>query len=330
MSKILFIDEGHGPLTRKYIVDGLTNNGHLVSTYSTHYTGLGPWKEMSTPELISKHQKANFDFIVISTHNGNPNVIKYQRQVKPKYGYIDVEHDLFASYVEVSPRERQLGACAFTQMQHQWLQKRKIPILNARWPKLDIDTSSIPSRVSVSVTNPYENAIVIGTYVVPKQDVTEYSSVFNKIWYKRWVNTDAVWTGTDSLPDDYCATDAIACCSIIAKFWFVVQSSAFVEALLFGCIPILYRSHVVQQTPYSDILTKLTIAKHGAEPTSQITLLAVTADNLAYKINKLRMDSACYQHTLDTLRAEWFTPTQINSPSLVHALQHTINEATRT
>jgi len=126
MSKVMIVFEEGNEICMGALGDAICAGGHTVDLYRiVHNRECGdvssPWSNLSKPETIQAAVDAGYDAIVINTHNGNPHVKQFQKQVTPRLGYFDVEHDLFSDAPETTRlEEKRLGTFAFHARHHAW------------------------------------------------------------------------------------------------------------------------------------------------------------------------------------------------------------------
>ncbi len=247
------------------------------------------WEKIRNKKYITNAINNHYDFIVSNTHSSY--LKGFYNKVKPKYGYIDVAHDLFNGEPERFP-DSMLLACH--EKHADWCKKNARIFTNCRWPKLDADFKK--TNLSIDVWN---EAILIGSYAFDQDESPINTHGFNKLWYKRYQKKDVVNKNYLVLPDEFTGPIGMLNCSI-AKFIVTQKSSCFVESLMIGVLPILMPDFIETSEKFNNVLNKVTIKNN---PTIG-KIHAITTNKIKKKIELLKNESV-YAKTLSTMRNDW-------------------------
>jgi hypothetical protein len=248
----------------------------------------------------------NIDFGIVVTHNGNPSMTEFQRILKPKYGYYDIEHDVFNHLVEVSPIDMSLGSFAFTKVNSNYLSSRKRKYFEASWYKLDGLT-----EVDLNFSEPcVKNAILSDTSFTDRNKSFEYKHLFDKVYLKNYTKTPTGLSFEKELItnlDLWWDTQAVVDMKDLGYFWFCMESSMIVEALMLNRLPILWRSQYSNEKSIDDIVSEVRIGDLGKRNFHNFgrNFYFITDKNIEYKINILQNDNKRRESVLNLLKSQW-------------------------
>jgi len=338
--RLLYLMQASLETCQDHIVEHLRDAGHHVDVeivVPEHpqfnipaYTGKRRTLGLTEKVFTDQCSAAGYDAIISCLHNNEPAVRQFVETVKPRMGYIDVEHDLLGPPERVV-RPRSLGVVAYHKKQHKWLLEQGYRSIMARWYKLDVDydPADVEAIQWFQDTQPSADAVFIGSChqnvagMIRKRVPFEYGHLFRKVWYKRFLSTDTVLKeGTHELPPIFDTPRGSFYCAGIAGYHFTAGSSSYLDALLFGSIPILYGVKGLAEKQVSDVLSMVSYKPffpcgYG---------LAVTTTNLDHKINLLRSSPQLFFATFERLRSEWFVPDLAELPSTGEAICRLIAE----
>lgn len=268
-------------------------------------TGPGDDNKEKAKHIANSYKDKNIDFGIIATHNGNPSMKIFQQIVNPKYGYYDIEHDIFSSIVELSPLNR-LGTFSFTKLQTKILKRKNARVIEAEWYKFDNCES-----YRVADDKNLNNAVLIDT-AFAKNTPFPYHYLFDNIYLKSLsksiqyikcksdlITNAAAWSDTQAVVD----------MRDLGYFWFSVVSSAVVEALMMNRMPILWccSGRFKLEEPVDDVVSRVFFddLKHDPFHRFNEDFLVVTDKNMDHKIKILRDDYVRRQGVLNTLKSQW-------------------------
>jgi len=280
-----------------------------------------------------------YDVIVLCIHcRKSQRMNRFQKRVTPRLGYVFLEHDLLAPEPERGIRRKTLGVVSFQEKHRQALRQAGYRTVMAKWNKLDADYP----EYAMAGASPWEDAVLIGSSHplmsrrMAKSVEFEHPGVFRTVWYKPWNTSDReVKKGTVRLPSIFESPRGGKYCADIAKFHLSCGSSSLLDALLFGCMPVLYlppaggalvsglgRTIEFSETAVDEIVSRVNFGAFNPG-------YAVTSTELARKVEMLRRDRALFDSTLDRLKAEWFPDDYASLPSTGEAVWTLMGEALR-
>lgn len=313
--KILYLIHKLELPCHQYIIDFLIENGvqvviEPIGPAPAKRPWIDVWSKIKGKAFIDECKKANYDFIVSNTHSSY--IASFATQVTPKYGYIDIEHDLF-SYRPENFKGSFILACH--EKHSNWCEANDRRFARCRWPKLDA-----PYTKTDLTIDKFKDAIFVGSYVFKKINKSINKFGFDNLWWKKYQHSDPVIPGYQTLPPEFDGPIGIRNFTI-AKFIITQQSSCFIEALMLGILPIILPAKINKSIKIDDILNAITIKnKPGVG-----TISAITTDNIQAKINLLK-DEALYQTTLEKMRADWLCDDYFSLPSAKEAMWNYIQE----
>lgn len=259
-------------------------------------------------DIANFYKDKDIDFGIVVTHNGNPSMIIFQKIVKPKYGYYDIEHDIFSSVVEKSPPGMRAGTFSFTKLQTGILKKAGVRVIEAEWYKFDnCDCYDVVNEDLL------KNAVVVDTMFAKKDEPFPYGHLFDNLYLKNYrKGFQNIKSEGDNLVtnlDEWYDTQAIADMQCNGYFWFSIVSSAIVEALLMNRLPILWSCthHIKNEEPVDDIISHVFFKNTWNDEFHEFNkgFLFVTENNIDYKIDILRKDPERRSQVMTTLRSPW-------------------------
>jgi len=305
MINVLFIFEGNNRRALDYTIQTLRNNNCSVTElcfdqYWNCNEGYTPTKESSS--LADSYNNV-FDFIIMATHCMNLVMADFQERCKAKYGYYNIEHDLYNSIIERCNDCHLLGVFSFTKFMTNYLKSRNIKYFEASWYKLD--TSEITSRPDY-----LNNAILIDTSYTNKDIPFEYKHLFTKVYLKNFYPTERNSAFEKNLETNlvkWYDTQGLVDMLDLAKFWFSFKSSAIIEALLMNRIPILWRAEYTDEIQINDIISEIRIIDTSPDKLHQFDnkLKMITATNIDYKIKELQNNPLKLEETQSILKQDW-------------------------
>lgn len=279
-----------------------------------------------TDLYFHKLHKDKYDFILFAMHSTFYQLRKFQEAVKPRVGFIDIEHDLFASD---SPEHcLNYGKSLIVTFQRRHYKRalkvfgNSRKVVNAKWVKLDIDYPAI----DFNKVDKFNDAILIGTGIWNNITIDRNRDMFkpfNNLWYKKY---DDNWSINNIriLPSNFTGPLGSKYCADVCKFFMTIGSSCYQDALLFESIPILMPANIVKQVPVDDILSMVTLRKWrspGIKP-----FIALTTDSLMDKVTRLRNDPELLREVHKRLFLEWFDEDYYNLPSAHEVIYDFIKE----
>lgn len=336
--KVLWVYEEGMLESQQHIIDHLRNNDCEVTLECVCFEKNGDrWGRFSHPAMTTKHGPKHYDFHIMSTHNGNPNVEQFQKFSRPRIGCIDIEHDLFHPVPERSPDRQSVGVFVFTK-QHEVHLKQipNIKKIHARWYKLDGSVVSnetlfetFPIKDEFGVYSPGADAVIIGSNHWPWPEVPEMiSRCFHYVWYKPYHALDNTMRGSVRLPGSFENAQGVNSLNRVSRFWFTFESSCFVEALLYGCIPILCSDAIIERERVSEYIDVVKIIANRQAGTGQFrTVAAVTLHDWKKKFSALQRDLKAQRDVYHALRSFWFHDDVLSWPTVHEQLLHEMRVA---
>ena len=273
------------------------------------------WNRFSDHSFQKKHNDEKYDFIISNTHSSFPQLRNFQNNVRPRVGFIDLEHDLmsndlpehFANYGKslLLTFHNKHHASAIKFLKDRFITK-------ARWIKLDVNYSS---TLKCDYIDMWNDVILIGFGIWEGKDFSNVAwfKNFNKVWYKKYVES---WTikGLESLPNPFIGPLGSKYCADVCKFIVTEGSSCYQDALLFGSIPILITGGLKSESIVDDIISEVTLKSWqppGVSPFKAITL----SGDFTHKIDILRKDAGVFKKIHKILFSEWFDDNYFSLPS---------------
>jgi hypothetical protein len=291
------------------IIDNLTKNGcevdvELIGPAPPSSPWINVWTKINSENFIEECKKNKYDFIVSNTHSSY--ILSFASKVKPKYGYIDIEHDLFSYRPENFPNSFILTC---TEKHSNWCETNERNFTRCRWPKLDAEYT----KTTLSI-NRQTDAIFIGSYVFKKKkNINKYG--FKNLWYKKYQKDDQISPQYKVLPEEFTGPIGIRN-FVISDFLITQHSSCFVEALMLGLLPIMLPIKTIKVKDIDDILSVVRIAnKPGVGD-----IKAITTENIETKIKLLSDDKILYNDVLAKMKAEWLSASYSSLPSAAEAM----------
>ena len=187
--------------------------------------------------LIQFAKEKKIDFCLMLCHNQNPAMIAFQQEFSPTFGYYDFEHDLFQHCVNHSPKEKALGTFVFHKLYKNFMQKKEQKYFEARWYKFDAHTFA-EDNVNYAMVVDARNIELDRSFPF------EYTHLFEKVFLKTFPQkyTTELEKGIIVDREQYWTTQNLFTLGKHCSFWFVNESSAYIEALLLDRIPISWRN----------------------------------------------------------------------------------------
>jgi len=326
--KLLYIYTQPEFCVHEHIVNFLKEKGveitfepvNIVNSWGTDLT------KFSKPEFIEKYKEINYDFILSAVHSTFPQIVQFQKEIKPKIGFIDIEHDLFANDMpEYSLSYNKSLLITFNKRHYATanrLLKNDRKIVRCRWIKLD---ANYP-KVDFDSVDMWTDAILIGTGMWEGQDFSNipYFKEFRKVWYKKYEDCWEI-SGVNILPKQFVGPLGSKYCADACKFFITQASSCYQDALLFGSIPLLLPSNIIKAKQEDDILS--TVEMKVWMPPGISPLKAIVVDkNIGEKLHKLRNSISLFNEVKETLFLEWFAEDHYSLPSAHEIIYNFMSE----
>jgi hypothetical protein len=300
--KILYIVNIPMLSVQTHIIEYLRSKDIDVVIEQTTDSGDYNWKRFAQKTFQDKHLEEKYDFIISNTHSTYPQFRSFQNKVKPRVGFIDLEHDLLSCKPEFSIDYGKSAILIFHNKYFDYakehLSSRKL--IKCRWPLLDVPFEPKDFKEA----SLYEDAIVVDTYafncILGKN--MKLPKGFRKFWYKKFLPERGHPINVTPLPDYCCCPKGVKHCFDICKFVITRQSSIFVESLLFGAIPILLTYCLVENKKHNDIFSYVRL-KNNPLPKFK----AIIADDLLpKKLERLRANKKFFEEVQKELFLDWF------------------------
>jgi hypothetical protein len=167
---------------------------HLICQKGEEFPG----QRILTDMVFELLNKVEYDFIFCNTHStwlcekmikklvygdGREEILETFEDglfgaVKPRFGYVDIEHDLFTPIPEHFPKS---FVVSFHQSHYDYCVKNNIQTIKCRWPKLDIE---FPAREKLIVDRSRE-AVLIASNAYLEEAKTKSVKLFgfNNLWF---------------------------------------------------------------------------------------------------------------------------------------------------
>jgi hypothetical protein len=306
MNKVLYIcNIGQIP-AQQHIIDFLREKD--IEVYVEEAGGWETLKFENT-HFIYQHVNRKYDFIIFNAHYDEAPMKAFFTSVRPRIGFIDVSHDLLEQALPHIMRPYRVEGDSAVLLFHKVHRmaaelyfSNYRTLIRSRWYKLDMDYSPI----SDARIDKWNDAIMIGNHLKPYRDLLVIPEGFRKIWYKQKFDEDVV-EGTEMLPAIYNGPQGLRQCADSCKFALSSHSSALIESLLFGQIPIFLPGFYKEQKKLNDVISIISIADFNG-------VRAITSENLAHKLTILR-DEQKFKEIHNNLYSQWFEDSYLELPS---------------
>ena len=314
--KVLYIVNTPMLSVQTHIIEYLRSKEVNVIVEQTTDAGEYNWKRFAQKSFQDKHLDAKYDFIISNTHSTYPQFRSFQNVVKPKVGFIDLEHDLLNCRPEFSIDYGNSAILIFHNKYFNYA-KEHLPtrkLIKCRWPLLDVTFESVDFKES----SLYKDVIIVDTYAFNSTlgKNMKLPEGFRKFWYKKYLPGRGHPANVNPLPDYCCYPKGVKYCFDICKFVLTRQSSIFVESLLFGAIPILFTYCLEENKKHNEMFSYVRL-KNNPLPKFK----AIIADNsLSEKLEKLRADKVFFEKIQKELFLEWFDEDYFSLPSAHEAM----------
>lgn len=324
--KVLYITHSPDLVSNRHIFDFLISNGIDLDIYSIYNKKGGRnrilknntffYEDFEKPEVYNKINKKKYDFIISNCHSER--FKKLYSNVKPKGGYIDTPHDLFTPIPNRFPKSK---VFVFNKRQRDYCINNKKDFYYCRWPKLDIKYENY----HFSKIDKRNDAILIGdrnfttTIRKNKNCVDVEHNCFKVLWYKKYRSNDLCCKDTTPLPNKFIGPRGIKYCCDHSEFILTIGSSCFVEAILFGSIPILLPNKITSCKEINSILSKVFVKGAGS-------VIAITAKNLNEKIKMLKNNPKLLNKTKRKMLSYWVDDDYFNLPIFHEELYRVLKE----
>jgi hypothetical protein len=273
-----------------------------------------PWENVWLPlrkkSYIIDLNKKKYDYIISNTHSSF--IKKAWSAVKPKNGFIDIEHDLFSAKPEHFDK-----TTVFTlqKLHTKFCNDASLPFVRCRPPKVDA-----PYKKEFVNIDPWREVVLVGSAIFNGNNPARNLG-FDKVWYKKYLNEWDIPEGTFELPESFAGPIGFNCCMDNFKFVVTSQSSCFVEALIMGGLPILLLADVSTHESIGPILSKVNIKKKNI-----IDMPAIVINDIQNKISMLRESSDLFEEVRQTMLDFWMDSDYSVLPPAHEALLHFIRE----
>lgn len=302
--KILLVTEEDNRFSMIRIGQKLRKEGHQFDVFFVDVGGAGPkWKELSDCGV-------KYDFQFLSADFNNHYGAQFLERNIPTVGRYLIPHDLLTGAFVIP--EKTLAVAAFHNLHLKFIEQQGVHPLICQWPKLyakRIKSMADPAAGS--------NAVIIGSRYVNRIKPFLYKDFFTDVYYKPRRIKDIHPTCTNIEQE---GTHVIASLPLLAKTWFTVQSSAFVEALMFHCLPILWGTDIVFEQKVTSLISRVGIKKIAPEcDMNDMLFNAVTTRDMEYKLPIL-LDEDERAAVVQQLRDDWIGEGYSYRPQLEDAL----------
>jgi len=306
---VIIVYEDSGRRALLPTIEKLKMEGFTVYEQSTD--GWQTYKNIDNREeakhIANSYKDKDLDFGIIVTHNGNPSMRIFQDTVRPKYGYYDIEHDIFSSVVEMSPNNIRIGTFSFTKLQTEILKRKNARIIEAKWYKFDeCDFCNYYDNTSLN------NAVVVDTFFAGEDNPFKYGYLFDKLYLKNYSKGFQHLHCSSNIEtnlDEWWDTQSIVDMRNLGYFWFSQVSSIIVESLMMNRIPILWScgNHFKNETVVDDIISHVYFKNARNDEFHKFNkgFNFITESNLEYKLRTLRADYKRRHDVIDKLKGQF-------------------------
>jgi hypothetical protein len=276
------------------MIDFLVGQGLRVNI-ETISGKTGGIERLGAHNTIEAHRSFDYDFIVSCTHNGNPSMCRFQDSVVPRLGTYDIEHDLFHDAPEHSPLYQACGVLTFTRSHDGYIERQRLPDHRARWYKMD-QMQPHPEIVRAAAGkwpfNPGADAVLIGSDLIDREKgfPKQFAYHFHTVWYKPYSAHEPACRNTARLGGPFTDAAGTGLLSQCSRYWFTVESSCFVEALCWDCLPILWNDRVLREQVVDEFLSRVVILCDTPTPETQREVLAFTTKDFNRKFGAIWKD----------------------------------------
>lgn len=302
MASILFeLEYSERPIAA--VVSGLRAKGHDVEVRIPDAQGVINYKYYEKLDYSGLY----YDCVCWENHVSNPKVSRLVKQLNSKLRYV-IEHDLSTPTPEATEPLDCTRTIVFTKKHQEIALAKNCPkVTPARWYKLDMPQTAVPFEDDV-----------LDTAIVPCCDYFDmsfkfpYNHLFKKAYCKKYSPDRPLQFGLGTLD---CLTGYDGLLNMPRKgfFWFVRESSLFIEALMLDCLPILFDARknandgkypfIVSETRITEIISEVVVnLRVDHWQFKPMTLLAVTETDLEAKLDVLRREPSSREQALKTLQ----------------------------
>lgn len=307
----------------------------LDSSGVSQRLGIVPDYAASTPDAFDRYiapvirsvYECRPRIIVWCLHVGNPGVVPWY-QNSPAALNIIIEHDLFSLEPEgCVTTDKPHELLVFTR-QH-WNYRHDAPAPNrvftpARWYKRDAVPREDLRRFLDSNAgrgwDKWQHAMLVESLVYTDA-AFPYANLFRQVFQKPW-KQPVPRQGVVDAPVNLAGPMGIVSAQYLAGFWFSRKSSALVEAIFHGCVPVMYPHPEVpseecgrfflEEVPHPTIpvLSRVVIDKGNPSNGQYIpTVMVTTSGNFPEKLRMLQQDEQLREQALREMARQWlFTP----------------------
>lgn len=304
--KVLYISTVGGVPSQQHIIDYLREKEVEV-----HVEEAAAWETIKFENTFFIHQHVNrkYDFIIFNSHYDEPPMQAFLTSVRPKIGFIDIDHDLLEYPVPqvLQPYDVHGDSAVLTFHKiHDRFAAELLTdyrtLIRSRWYKLD---SEYEPTVQDSGVDKWNDAILIGSFLEPFRESLIDPGGFRKVWYKQRDKEDSI-PGSHTLPEQCIGPKGVKHCADLCKFVLSNCSSICVEGLLFDQIPIFLPGRYREMSRPDDLFTIISIGSFNG-------IKAITADNLEHKMQILR-DKEKFKFAHKILYSQWFDNNYLQLP----------------
>lgn len=318
MKIIWFIEPGTFE-SQEYLIQNLISHGHIVDIKRgwAVYTNFA--------QDVDSFNKEYYDYAIYNLHVGHPNFINKLHLLSVKQ-HIIMDHDLLMIDPEgIHPPIPNKTLIVFTKKHIKICKKNNLQYRTAHWYKLDM-----PIKLVNPQPNPLDNCILVDSDLFKKDFIFPYKYLFKKTFLKKWRKEQDIALGADKAPDALAGMQGLLNGPQFAKFWFIRESSLYVEALMVNCIPILFNfprtdfdplshqhlseTYITSEIPFTPIVSEINVGLRVNESTvCNFNFRAITPTNLEEKIKFLQKSPELIDETLKILKEEWLITSPLRS-----------------
>jgi len=327
--KILFIIMEGIEGCLQHIKADLEKEGHGVKfeivPLPKRITGKGaedPRQFIGSDKYINGNQDI-WDLIVWCDHERCEPYQKFQRNVKPAIGNLSLEHDILTLEPEYS-RHNNVGVFAFTKPHYDSCTEKGLKPIKARWYKIDM-----PEQIEAWFPLRIVTAIWIGSNypafekIMKKDEEFEYADQFQSRIYKAYGGYDTPKKGFIEHAFLHGAR-ATRRCADIAKYWIMIDSSSYLDALMFGCIPVIYDT---PENPYftkeKDTLVDGVLSRGYYR--KKLPIYYISYEDLPQKMRLLEDEDYC-NNIIEKLKEPWLFDNYKSLPTVTEEILKILNK----
>jgi hypothetical protein len=339
MAKILFVIEGGTEDSVAHILAALRGAGHTVITEAS-----GDYRRFTDKAFVERHSNAHYDASIFNNHVGNPAMTNFYFATLTPRSYI-LEHDVFNQNLEgASPVFKAYKTLVFTKPHESQARANGLKnIVQAKWYKFGME---LPPAEEHPLKK--QNALLVESALWDLDHKFVYRDFFRNVYLKRWKAEECFLKslgpagyvvemrprthtfGATSWPENLIGMKGMYYGSRLASFWFIRESSMYVEALMCGCLPILYEAkkiefqnepYIICSSPIDEIISQVRLnVRLNDTKTKTIDLSAITCEDLQNKIYKLQNSVELYEESWKKLASNFLFSTPIQDLPAVETI----------